>query len=119
MNKHVYWVLALEIQPGKEQDFHELMREMVSATEENEPGTLSYEWSLGKDGKTCHIFERYSNSAAVMVHLAKFGEAYAERFFEILSPTGFTIYGSPSQLVKDALSVFQPSYMKLADGFTR
>jgi quinol monooxygenase YgiN len=119
MNKHVYWILELELRLGKERDFHELMREMVAATRDNEPGTLAYEWSLDKDGRTCHIFERYSNSAAVMVHLAKFGEDYAERFFGMLSPTRFTIYGSPSQLVKDALSVFEPSYMKLADGFTR
>jgi quinol monooxygenase YgiN len=119
VNKHVYWILELQLRPGKERDFHELMREMVADTRDNEPGTLSYEWSLSKDDATCHIFEHYSNSAAVMVHLAKFGEAYAERFFDMLSPSRFVIYGSPSQLVKDALSVFQPTYMKLADGFTR
>lgn len=119
MSTHVYWILELEVRQGKERDFHELMREMVAATRENEPGTLAYEWSVTNDGRRCHIFERYSNSAAVMVHLAKFGDAYAERFFEILSPIRFVIYGSPSQLVKDALSVFNPDYMKLADGFTR
>jgi quinol monooxygenase YgiN len=119
MKGHVYWILQLEIRPGREKDFHALMREMVEDTQANEPGTLAYEWSLSGDGKVCHIFEHYSNSAATMVHLAKFGEAYAERFFDVLSPTAFVIYGSPTQLVKDALSVFSPTYMKLADGFTR
>lgn len=119
MKGHVYWVLALDIQAGKEQDFRALMKEMVEDTQANEPGTLAYEWSLSEDGKVCHIFEHYSNSAATMVHLAKFGDQYAERFFQVLSPRRFVIYGSPSQLVKNALSVFEPTYMPLAAGYWR
>jgi len=119
MKGHVYWILELDIQAGREQDFHALMREMVEDTQANEPGTLAYEWSISSDGKVCHIFEHYSNSAATMVHLAKFGDKYAERFFEALSPRRFVIYGSPSQLVKDMLSGFGPTYMQLADGYCR
>lgn len=119
MKGHVYWILELQIQDGKDQDFRALMREMVKDTEANEPGTLAYEWSMSDDGKLCHIFELYSNSAAVMVHLAKFGDQYAERFFQVLSPVRFVIYGSPSQLVKNALSIFEPAYMKMVDGYRR
>lgn len=61
----VSWMLELNIQPGREKDFRVLMEEMVSATRNNEAGTLNYEWSTSADGSMCHLFERYVDSAAV------------------------------------------------------
>ena len=119
MKNHVYWMLELEIQPGREQDFRVLMNEMVTATLANEPGTLTYEWSISEDGRMCHIFEEYTDSAATLVHLGNFGEKYAARFLEILSPKRFMIYGSPDQQVKDALAAFGAVYMQFAEGFKR
>ena len=119
MEGQVYWILELDIQAGREADLRGLMRGMVEDTQANEPGTLAYEWSVSEDGRRCHIFEHYSNSAATLVHLAKFGEKYAERFLEILRMRRFVIYGSPSQLVKNMLAGFEPTYMQLADGYRR
>ena len=64
MNKNVYWLLELEIQAGQDKDFQGLMKEMVAATKANEPGALNYEWHTSEDGKRCHIYERYTDSAA-------------------------------------------------------
>jgi quinol monooxygenase YgiN len=119
MNDQVYWMLELEIQPGQEQGFRALMKEMVAATMKDEPDTLAYEWSISGDGKRCNILERYTNSAATMQHMANFGEKYAARFLQVLSPKSFVVYGSPSQEVKDALAAFGATYMQPADGFTR
>ena len=119
MNKQVYWILELNIQAGKEADFRKLMDEMVAATLANEPGTLNYEWSTSDDGKACHIFERYVDSDATMVHMANFGQNYAARFMEILSPTQFTVYGSPNQTVTEALADFGITVMQSAGGFSR
>lgn len=119
MNNQVYWMLELEIQQGREQDFRALMKEMVEATRDDEPETLAYEWSTSGDGRRCHIFERYADSAATMKHLANFGEKFATRFLDVLSPTSFVVYGSPSQEVKDALVAFGAAYMQPADGFIR
>ena len=55
MKNHVYWLLELEVQAGKEQEFRTLMREMVAATLVNESGALSYEWNTSEDGRVCHI----------------------------------------------------------------
>lgn len=115
----VSWMLELNIQPGREKDFRVLMEEMVSATRNNEAGTLNYEWSTSADGSMCHLFERYVDSAAVLTHLATFGEKFAGRFLEILTPVRFVVYGSPSQAVRDALTGFNPTYMQAAGGFRR
>ena len=119
MSKQVYWILELEIVEGKSDVLRDLATEMVSATRENEPGALHYDWSLSEDGRQCHIFEHYADSAAVMTHLATFQQKYAARFLEILKPTRFVIYGSPDPAVREALSPFQPDYMASVDGFSR
>ena len=96
-----------------------LMAEMVEATQANEPDTLIYEWNLSADGTLCHLFERYSDSEALMTHLGSFGERFAERFLAILNPIRFFVYGSPTGAVKEALAGFSPVYMEPAAGFTR
>ena len=119
MSSHVYWILELEINPGREDDFRTLMAEMVSATQGNEPGTLNYEWTTSADGRVCHIYERYADSAAVMTHLAAFAERFAGRFMEVLTPSRFVVYGTPSAGVKEALADFDPTYMEPVAGFSR
>jgi hypothetical protein len=112
-------MLELSIQPGREQDFRALVEEMVGAARRDEAGTLDYEWSTSADGTVCHIFERYADSAAVLTHLTTFGERFAGRFLEILTPVRFVVYGSPSQEVKAALGGFGPVYMQHIGGFSR
>lgn len=119
MNSHVYWVLELNIKPGREKDFRALMEEMVGATQANEHGTFNYEWSTSADGKLCHIYERNAASAAVMTHVGTFGKRFAGRFLEIFKPIRFVVYGYPSTTFKDALAGFKPIYMQSVGGFSR
>ena len=119
MTNQVSWVLELRVRDGRGADFRALMAEMAAATEANEPGTLGYEWSLSADARTCHIYERYIDSAAVMVHLATFAEKYAVRFWQVLEPVRTVVYGSPDAVVKEALADLDPSYLEPAAGFTR
>ena len=108
MAAEVSWVRELDVQPGREKDLPALVEDMVRATQTDEPGTLDYQWRTSADGRVCHIYEHYADSAAVLAHLANFGEKFAGRFLEILAPTRFVVYGSPSQEAKDALAGFQP-----------
>lgn len=119
MSKNVYWVLESEIQAGPEKDLLELMEEMVTATKADEPGTLGYEWNISEDGKLCHVFEHYADSAATLVHMGNFGSKFARRFLGILKPVRCTVYGSPSQKVKDGLAALGAVYMTSVGGFTR
>jgi quinol monooxygenase YgiN len=118
MNSQVSWTLELELQGGSD-EFTTLMNDMVTATQTNEPGTLSYEWSTSADGKICHVYERYADSAAVMTHLGTFGEQFAGRFLEILKPIRLVVFGSPSEEVREALAGFDPTYMHAVGGFSR
>ncbi len=119
MTTQVSWLLSLTVKPGQQQAFRALMNEMVGATRADEPGTLAYEWSLSADGTQCHTYERYADSDAVMAHLGNFGAKYAERFMAVLTPVGFTVYGSPNAAVKEALAGFSPTYLAPAAGFRR
>lgn len=116
---NVSWILELSVKPGREVELMALMTEMVAATGANEAGALSYEWSLSADGSTCHIFERYADSAAVLAHLVVFGEKFAGRFLELLTPVRCVVYGSPSQQVQEGLAVLNPVYMRPVGGFNR
>ncbi len=119
MAGYVSWVLDLELADGKEEAFRELMDEMVAATHANEPGTLAYEWSLDESGKICTIYERYIDSAAVMVHMTSFGANYAERFITLLKPIKAVVFGFPDGEVKKALAPLGPIYMTQVGGFSR
>ena len=95
------------------------MEEMVEATRSNEPGTLVYEWMISADQKTCHVYERYQDSAATMTHLATFGSTFAERFLTNAAPTRIVVYGNPSADVTGVLDGFGAVYMTPFGGFAR
>ena len=119
MANDVYFMLEVEIQAGQESNARTLMRELSSAAEANEPGTLNYTCSVSADGKRSHFFERYTDSEAAMTHLGTFVEKFAGRFLEVFKITGLTVYGSPSAAVKEALAGFSPVYMERVVGFGR
>ncbi len=119
MSDNIFWLLELSVKPGEADTVKALMHEMTEATRANEPGTLNYEWTFSDDGATCHLFERYADSAATLVHLGSFGANFADRFLAALEPTGFTVYGNPSAELREALTGFGPVYMAPAAGFAR
>jgi len=119
MAMEVSWMLELNLKPGRENEFSALMNEMIASAREKEPGTLSYEWSISADASVCHIFERYTDSEAILIHLVTFGKEFAPRFLELLSPTRCVIYGSPSQEARNGLAVLNPVYMQPVGGFNR
>jgi quinol monooxygenase YgiN len=80
MSDNVYWLLEGAVKPGEFDNLKALMKEMVEATQANEPDTLNYEWAITEDSKSCHLYERYADSAAAMTHMKAFGEKFAERF---------------------------------------
>jgi len=118
MSNVVSWNLQLSVQDGRLDEARALMAEMVEATR-REPGALGYEWFLSEDGKACHICERYADSAAALTHLGNFGANFAERFLACFAPTGFFIYGQPSDEVRGVLDGFGASYLGTLGGFHR
>lgn len=119
MNENVYWVLELAVRPEQLNDFRTLMQEMVAAADTNEPGTLNYEWNISDEGTVCHIYVRYENPAAVMLHMASFGTKFTGRFAALAQITRFVVYGAPSAEVKAALDPYGAVYLASFGGFKR
>lgn len=118
MSNVVSWNLQLAVREGRLEDFRSLMNEMVESTRA-EDGAHAYEWFISEDGTACHIYERYADSAAAMVHLATFGSRFADRFLSCVEPTGFSVYGDPSGEVRGVLDGFGAGYLEWFGGFTR
>lgn len=118
MSKAISWNLQMSVRDGRLNDARALMREMVAATDQ-EPGAQEYEWFLSGNGKTCHIIERYADSAAAMVHLGNFGSKFADRFLACFEPTSLLVYGEPSAEARAALDGFGATYLGWLGGFRR
>ncbi len=114
----VSWNLRALINDGQLEPLRTLMQEMVSATEA-EAGTLSYEWFLSEDGRSCHINERYADSDAVMAHLGSFGANFADRFLACVTPTSIDVYGDVSEEVRASLAGFGAVHHAPFGGFNR
>lgn len=119
MNENIHWLLEMKIKPGRTDATKALMEEMIAATREDEPGALNYEWYVDETEGSCHVYERYADSAAVMTHLGNFGEKFAERFLAVLEPTRLAVYGDPSDEVAEALSGFGAAFHPPTAGFAR
>ena len=116
---HVAWIFELIVNDGHDTAVGTLMTEMVDATRAGEPGTLDYEWYLSEDGRRLHIYERYADAAATLVHLGNFRERYMTRFFTALSPELMVVYGAADAAVRSALAQLAPPVMPHVGGFTR
>jgi quinol monooxygenase YgiN len=112
----VAWLLELAVNPGQFDAVLALMEEMVASTRA-EPGALGYIWFVGEENRTVALYERYADSAAVVAHLATFGERFAPRFLAAMAPTRLTVFGDPSEEARQALAGLTPTYLGFLGGF--
>jgi quinol monooxygenase YgiN len=56
MGDQVSWQVELVVKPGELDNFRTLTEEMVECTR-GEPGVLSYERFISKDGRVVHVYE--------------------------------------------------------------
>ncbi len=115
--KQVYWIITGEINPGQEAAFSAICARLVESTKA-EPGALNYEWSIAENSRAFHIYERYVDSAAVMFHRANVGEMLKE-LYAVATAKSFTLYGSPSDELKQLLATRHPLVMIPHNGFNR
>lgn len=118
MSSEISWHLELELQSGTLDELRALMEEMVTSSRE-ESGALSYAWFVSDDGRQVHTLERYVDSAAVMTHMATFGQKFAGRFWTALKYSRASIFGSPSDEVRAIFAPFSPDYYAPFGGFVR
>ena len=119
MSDHIHWIVEVSIKPGELEHFKSLMTDMVESTQANEPNTLNYEWMISDDNQTCHIYERYTDSASTMRHLSTFGANFAERFMAAVDFKRFVVYGNPSDELRKTLGGFNAEFLGPFGGFAR
>lgn len=119
MSDVVSWLLIVDVKEGKLDDFRALIEEMVRATEQDEPGTLVYEYFLSEDERSVHIYERYADSGAVMAHMGNFGAKFAGGFMAAAEVAGWHVYGEPSDEVRTTLTGLGAHFFGPIDGFAR
>ncbi len=115
--KQVYWIITGEINPGQEAVFRAVCARLVELTKA-EPGALNYEWSIAEDGRAFHIYERYADSEAVKFHRGNVGEMLKE-LYAVATLRSFTLYGGPSDEVKQLFAPRHPLVMASHNGFSR
>ena len=57
MNNNVVLMAEFSINSGELDNFKALVKEMVEATQANEPDTMIYEIFISEDGKSCQIID--------------------------------------------------------------
>jgi quinol monooxygenase YgiN len=119
MSDNVYFLAEVTIKQGEFDNFKALVEEMVETTHANEPNTLNYEWSITDDSQSCHVYERYADSAATMTHLGTFREKFEERVVAAVELTRLVVYGTPNNEVKESLSGLDAVFMTPFGGFAR
>lgn len=111
MNDEVSWHVELAIKPGKLDEVRSLTGEMVAASSQ-EPGTLSYQRFVSEDGRSLHIYERYTNSEAALAHLRMFTARFSERYEALVERRRFVLFGTPSDELRRFLDRFGAVYAK-------
>ena len=114
---NVSWSVEGKIKEGQQQTLATVMEEMVEATRK-EPGSLIYEWSIGEDGKSLHVYERYENDAAAMSHLSTWKQN-AARFMSVVDITRITVYSALTPTLKVAFEGPGTVFMTPVGGFAR
>ncbi|MCV9879623.1 putative quinol monooxygenase [Brenneria izbisi] len=117
MNNDITCVFTLTLAEGKFPAFRDLVAKIVTATHQ-EPGTLSYVYSVSEDEKSAHIVERYQADALVS-HVDNTFAPFAEEFLSLVTITSLTVYGDPDAAIKERLDPFGAVYLKPFAGFTR
>jgi quinol monooxygenase YgiN len=111
------WVFEAAIKPDGLDDYRALAREIVADNAANEPGQTFLEWFI--DDHDVHIYERYVDSAAALTHVQRFVANFVERFLALCTPTRMSVYGEPSDELREAIAGFNPRYLGPVAGHAR
>jgi quinol monooxygenase YgiN len=104
--KNIQLTARFNIHPGKEQAFKELASACMACVKEKDTNTLQYDWYFSDDGSECMVRETYTDSDAILAHVANLGPLFGQ-FLELAEFTP-EIYGNPSDTLLAAVATFNP-----------
>lgn len=118
MTDYIRAVAEVSIPEGTIDEFKKLASEIIDRVEATEPETLSYEWFLSEDQRTCYVVQLYQDSEAVMAHLKNIGDLSGP-LHELAPLTGLAVFGTPSDELRQALEPAGPRLFAHWNGVTR
>jgi autoinducer 2-degrading protein len=118
MTEAIYWILEANIKPGKLDALKSLAQAFSESTQKYEQGALIYEWSINESSDTLHIFERFENNEAALIHLANVGPKLPE-LMETVDLQSIKCHGPVSEAFKDACEGMPIRYFEVFSGFAR
>lgn len=103
----ITYTCEFQINPGAADKFAALAQDCSDYVKQNEPGTIGYAWSLGDDGHTCHLIERFTDSRAAIAHLG--GGIVSDllpKLLETCEMKGIDVHGDVSADLAKAIEPF-------------
>jgi len=117
MGAQISWLFEAAIKPDAVDEYTAMARKITADNEASEPGQEIFEWYV--DGQDVHIYERYQDSAAAVAHVQRFVANFVEQFLGLCTPTRMSVYGDPSDELKEAIAGFNPRYYAPVAGHAR
>ena len=114
----ISYVIEFSIADGKLEDFRQKAAGYVDGVKANEPGTHTYQWYLGEDGKHCLLHERFASSEALLTHLGNVGPSLPD-LLAIAPITRLEVLGTASDAAKEALEDLGATHFPNLAGFDR
>lgn len=83
-------LVRMQVKPGKDRRYEEILRELVKDTQANEPGCLRYEYWRGAEPNAYYCLLSFTDTQAFYVHQSsEYHEQYLPELFEMFD--GFSI----------------------------
>ena len=114
----VSWHVELSVNAGCLDAFRALSDEMVTRAA-SEPGTLVFERFQSEDGRRVHVYERYRDCEAAVLHLDRFAREFATEFARLVTRNSFCVYGHTDAALRGRLDRFGASYLSPMVSFCR
>ena len=98
-SEKIYSYAKFSIHPGKLAEFKRLAGECSRIVNDEEPGTLFYEWFMNADETECVALDCYRDIAAMLEHIRHIGPlmrslmAISDRYLEIYGKNPFPVLG--------------------------
>lgn len=112
------YVVELTINDGGLDKFKELAAGYAATVEANEATTTTYQWYLAEDNSKCLLHEAFTDSDALLQHLANVGPSLPD-LLAVAPITRVEVFGTPSDAAREALDGLGSTYYPHFVGFQR
>jgi quinol monooxygenase YgiN len=118
VSEQVIYVDRFQLQEGKAEEFKQFAKEMTGFVEQNEPGTISFNYYVDEEGASGTAVFVFSDAEALDRHLdlaaSRFQEGYG-----LLSAADIELLGWPSERAIDLVKSFNGKVKPKVAGFNR